>query len=288
MCLTRLSTFFVFFGFSVKIGYMAYQFPKKIFPSTINHYLKCPFKFKCHNDPEVKAEYVETPENFTGSVAHDVLDNFFNIKKTPMDKRKEQDIALMIREVWGKTPKEKRTNIFGSTEQERAYGLQTITMLKNYLATADLTAVPLSLEDWMESKLGDFVIAGRVDRIDQDSDSSIAVWDYKTGKLPFHGTIDKIIEEDLQVPIYAIIASKLNPFAEQIKVGLIYIKYSKIYDKVWKKEEIKDLEERVEKVVKKAKADKKLEPKVNKLCPWCEYKGICPAYAEGSGEAKPE
>ncbi len=257
---------------------MAYQFPRKIFPSTINHYLKCPFKFKCHNDPEVKAEYVETPENFTGTIVHDVLDKFFNIKKVPIDKRKEQDVAEMIREAWGKVPKKKREDLFGSNDQERAYGLQTITMLKNYLATADLSVVPLALEDWMEGIVDGYVIAGRVDRIDQDSEKSIAIWDYKTGKLPFHGTMDKIIEEDLQVPIYAIIASKLNPFAEQIKVGLIYIKYSKTYDKVWQKEEIKGLETEVVKVIEKAKSDKELAPRVNKLCPWCEYKNICPSY----------
>ena len=267
---------------------MAYRFPKKIFPSTINHYLKCPFKFICHNDPDVKAEYVETPENFTGTIAHDVLDTFFNIKKVPIDQRGSLDVSALVREVWGRVPKEKRSNLFGSNEQEGAFGLQTITMLKNYLAAADLSVVPLSLEDWMEGKVEDFVVAGRVDRIDQDSDSSIAVWDYKTGKLPFHGTIDKIIEEDSQVPIYAIIASKLNPFAEKIKVGLIYIKYSKIYDKVWDKSEIKGLEDKVVSVIKEAKSDKKLEPKLNKLCPWCEYKGICPAYGVQKGISKTE
>jgi CRISPR/Cas system-associated exonuclease Cas4 (RecB family) len=38
------------------------------------------------------------------------------------------------------------------------------------------------------------------------------------------------------------------------------------------------LEDRVVKVIEEAKNDKTLEPRVNKLCPWCEYKNICPKY----------
>jgi len=33
---------------------MAYSFPQKIFPSALNYYIRCPFKFKCHNDKEIK------------------------------------------------------------------------------------------------------------------------------------------------------------------------------------------------------------------------------------------
>lgn len=265
---------------------MAYLFPEKIFPSALNHYIKCPFKFKCHNDKEVKAEYIERPETFVGKVIHDVLNDFFDIKKTPIDKRKEQDIASMVKHNWARMEKdawskkywtaEERTELFGSIEQEKAFGINAITMLNNYFSKADLSVVPLALEDWMEYEIGEFKIAGRIDRIDQDSDSSISVWDYKTGKLPFYSDIEKIIEQDLQIPFYAIIASRLYPFAEKIKAGLIYLKYSKVYDAVWTKEEIKGLEKKVIETVKQAENDTDLLPKINKLCPYCEYINVCP------------
>ncbi|MDP3998293.1 MAG: PD-(D/E)XK nuclease family protein, partial [bacterium] len=260
---------------------MAYLFPEKIFPSALNHYLRCPFKFKCHNDKEIKAEFIEKPENFVGKVIHAVLKDFFDIKKTPIDKRKEQDIALMIKSAWARMEKnawdkaywtaEERRELFGSIEQEKAFGLDAIAMLNNYLLKADLSVVPLSLEDWMESDIDGFKIAGRIDRIDQDSNSAVSVWDYKTGKLPFHSSVEKIIEEDLQIPFYAIIASQLYPFAEKIRAGLIYLKYSKVYDAVWDKKEIKNLEKKVIEVLKQAKNDTGLLPRINKLCPYCEY-----------------
>jgi len=265
---------------------MAYSFPQKIFPSALNHYIRCPFRFKCHNDKEIKAEYVEKPENFVGKVIHAVLKDFFDIKKIPINKRKEQDIAAMVKYVWARMEKnawdkeywtaKDRIELFGSAEQEKAFGIDAITMLSNYLLKADLSVVPLALEDWMECDVGGFKIAGRVDRIDQDSSSAISVWDYKTGKLPFQSSVEKIIEEDLQIPFYTIIASQLYPFAEKIRGGLIYLKYSKVYDAVWAKEEIKDLEKQVVEVLNQAKNDTSLLPRINKLCPYCEYLNVCP------------
>jgi len=221
-----------------------------------------------------------------------VLKDFFDISKTPIDKRKEQDIGKMVRHSWARVPQngfsknywtaKQRNKLFKSIEQEKAFGLRTIAMLSNYISSADLSVIPLSLEDWMESHIGKFLIAGKIDRIDQDSKDSISVWDYKTGKLPFHDSIEKIIENDVQLPIYAIIASKLNPFAEKISAGLIYIKYSKVYKIEWTKSQLKELENKIIGIIEKVKNDKELLPKINKFCDWCEYKNICPAQKEKS------
>ncbi len=265
---------------------MAYIFPEKIFANALTYYLRCPFKFKCHNDKEIKAEFIEDPESFVGKVMHMVLNDFFDVAKTPIDKRKDQDLGKMLKYSWARVIKnkwsdeywtaEERIKLFGSAEQEKAFGLKTIAILNNYISSVDLSILPLSLEDWIECNVGEFVIGGRIDRIDQDSESSIAVWDYKTGKLPYHNNVEKMMEEDLQVPIYAIIASKRNPFAEKIRAGLIYIKYSKVYDVVWIKDELKEIENKIIATIKKAKDDNDLLPRINKLCPWCEYKGTCP------------
>jgi len=265
---------------------MAYIFPEKIFPSALNKYIQCPFRFKCHNDRNVKAEFIENPESFVGKIIHLALENLFDIKKTPINERRNQDIAQIIRHLWARLPKsswnsacwnvKERKIIFGSIEQEKAFGLKAIAMTKNYVSKADLSIIPLSLEDWMQCSVGEFMIAGRIDRIDQNSESSISVWDYKTGKLPFYDSIEKMIKEDIQVPVYAIIASKLNPFAEKIRVGLIYIKYSKVYDITWTKEELKEVESRIIDIIKEVKDNIDFLPRINTLCPWCEYKNICP------------
>ncbi len=265
---------------------MAYVFPDKIFPSSINRYLRCPFKFKCHNDKDLKPEFIESPQIFVGKVTHAVLQDLFDITKIPVHLRSKQDVGEMVRRAWARMTKsgfdrsywtaEERTELFGSQEEEKEFGLQAIAILENYISKADLSVRPLSLEDWMDCEIGGFRIAGRIDRIDQESSDSLAVWDYKTGGLPFYDSVDKMTEEDLQVPIYAIVASKYYPFAEKIRAGLIYIKYSKVFDIVWTKEELKKVEEMVISEIRKAKDETDFLPRVNKLCSWCEYKKLCP------------
>ena len=268
---------------------MAYIFPTKIFPETLNKYIQCPFKFKCYNDREIKREFIENTESFVGKVIHLVLRHFFDIRKVPIDKRREQDIGELVRYFWVRIPKDRfnrhsrnywneedRRRLFGSEEQEKAFGLQAIAILNNYITNADLSVTPLFLEDWIDCQVDEFIISGRVDRIDQDSETAISVWDYKTGKLPYHDSIEEMMEEDVQVPIYAIIASKRNPFAEKIRGGLIYVKYSKVYDKVWTKNELGEVENRIVNIIKKARDDNDLLPRINQLCPWCEYREVCP------------
>jgi|GEM_PF-591480 len=272
-----------------------YKFPEKFFPNTLNAYLQCPFKFKAHCDPEIKAKFVDTPQNYVGKVIHAVLRDFFDITKVPIDKRAEQNISDMVKKAWVRIPKnnfekefwrvEDRINLFGSREQERAFGLKTITILRNYLSGADLSVLPLSLEEWMETDLDIGInkkvkIAGRIDRIDQNSPSFISVWDYKTGKLPFYKNVNDIVKNDLQLPLYALIVSKLYPFVEKIRVGLIYVRFSKIYDITWDRNQLKEIESKIVSLINRIREDDKFLPRRNNLCKWCEYKDICPLARE--------
>ncbi len=266
---------------------MAYRFPKKIFPSRVTPFLRCPFQFKCKNDPEIEVEFEETPATFTGKVIHNVLEEFFDISKLPIDKRKDVDIASMVRKAWGEVEKngekraftrEEREEIFGSREQERAFGLKTINIINNFLAGVDTSVVPLALEEWMDAEAGEFTLAGRVDRVDQESKETVAVWDYKSGKLPYYKNIKDMMEHNFQIPIYSVVAASLYPAAKKIRAGLIYVKYSRVFDITWTKDEIKEMKEGLVSKFKEIKNTKEFPPRPNKLCPWCDYKDICPAY----------
>ena len=170
---------------------MAYIFPEKIFANALTYYLQCPFKFKCHNDKEIKAEFVEKPESYVGKVIHLVLKHLFDVTQVPADKRREQDVGQLVRYFWARMPKDRyskdywssedRRQLFGSEGQEKSFGGQAIAILNNYVASVDLSATPLFLEDWMDCQVDEFTISGRIDRIDQDSDSSIS--DRKSTRL---------------------------------------------------------------------------------------------------------
>jgi RecB family exonuclease len=174
-----------------------------------------------------------------------------------------------------------RAKLFGSKEQEKAYGLQAISILENYLATADLSVVPLALEGWLQCRLDGVTLRGRIDRIDQISEREIAVIDYKTGKLPFHSSGKKFMESgDFQLPIYAIIAGRLYPFAQTIRTALVYLKFSQVLEHTWTRAELEEHTPAVLEFIETIRHEQNFEPTPNPLCGWCEYRGICPLKQE--------
>ena len=56
------------------------------------------------------------------------------------------------------------------------------------------------LEKAFKLKIGDYTISGRIDRADKQSDGTLEIIDYKTGKA----RDEKQVEKDLQLAIYAL------------------------------------------------------------------------------------
>jgi putative RecB family exonuclease len=272
---------------------MAYEFPETIFATSLNHFVQCPFRFRCHNDKDVKAIFKPSPEQFVGDAVHGALRLFFDINEVPIHERRPEAIGDLVRIAWARVTKgfqspytaEERIALFGSVEQERAQGLAAIDMLKSYLSTADLSVVPIALEDWQHAAIDGVRLGGKIDRVDKEGDERIAVWDYKTGKLPYHRTVEKIVENDFQLPVYALIAEELYPFAGSLRVGFIYIKYSQVFDVVWDRDDLAAQRRRVLDVIETIRGEDEFRPVANRLCPWCDYLEICPKREEIEGAA---
>jgi RecB family exonuclease len=261
-----------------------YRFPERVFPSHLNDFARCPFKFRCKHDTELKAEYALTPDTFVGKAIHAALKSFFDIKEVLLHERKPERIGQLLRHVWGRIrkghdkgywSKVEREKLFGSLEHERARGLRAIRPLENYLATTDLSVIPLALEQWLECRVQGQSLGDCIDRIDQDDSRAISVWDYKTGKLPYHNPCEDSAG-DYQLPVYAIIAAHRFPFAETVRAGLIYVEFSEVYVRTWTRHQLAEVTEQVLGCIDKIRSEREFRPSVNGLCRWCEYLQLCP------------
>jgi putative RecB family exonuclease len=264
-----------------------YQFPLKVFPNHLNDFARCPRKFRCGCDPEVKVPFEANQETFIGKAMHAALRAFFDLRKLPMHDRRPDRIRDLLRNAWSRLPKgfgsaywtpAERRQLFGSTEQERACGQHAFAVLENFLSRADLSVVPLILEEWLTCTTDGVTLGGCIDRIDQDGESAISVWDYKTGKPPFHKTAQDLIESgDYQLPLYGIIAGQRFPFAQKVRVGLIYVATSEVQQLTWTREELDRVKEAVAAFILRMKSEDKFAPRINPLCDWCAYQDTCPA-----------
>jgi len=78
-----------------------YRFPLTVYPNQLNLFHQCPFKFRCHQDADVKVPFTETPESFAGKAMHQALRDFFDIKRVPMHYRSAGIIGRLLRQAWG-------------------------------------------------------------------------------------------------------------------------------------------------------------------------------------------
>lgn len=157
-------------------------------------------------------------------------------------------------------------------EEYYAKGKEILRMF--YAAEAEKWTVPVSLEGWFKIKVGDYLVHGRIDRVDKLSDGTLEIIDYKTG-----ASKEKIIGDDKdQLLIYQIAASTLPEYSQigqPSKLTFYYlndtIKTSFIGDD-------KDLAKIKDKLVAAIDAvhSNDFTPTPNQhVCKYCDFRDIC-------------
>lgn len=197
---------------------------KGLSPSSLSTYLNCPLKYYLHYIAEIKDNSVEedTGSNVIGSIIHDTLQFLFD-DYLPVDgKLQVIDKKLFdekIKPLWEQklTQSIAKNTPNGFPDVGFNY-LNKVTIkqqLKNYLRYTseqlkDSTLTILKTEGDLRADLhtdeGDFVFAGRADRIDQ-FDGLTRVIDYKTGhvnnsdlKVPVRHRSESMLEYLRQIP----------------------------------------------------------------------------------------
>ncbi len=135
--------------------------------------------------------------------------------------------------------------------------------------------VPLSgvlhTEESFEIKMGNSTINGRIDRIDQRSDGTVAITDYKTGEPLSQEDAD----ESLQLSIYAIAAKE--KWGYQVS-GLVFynLKENAPVVSVRSGAELLAARQKVEEVAGNIAAGK-FAATPGRHCRFCPYNNVCPA-----------
>ncbi len=125
-------------------------------------------------------------------------------------------------------------------------------------------------------------IRGFIDRLDWNGDT-LEIHDYKTGgTLP---TQDKI-DADRQLALYQMAVQEMFPEAKNYKLIWHYLVFGKKLESTRTEEDLKKLKSDIKRLVKEIENEKEYLPTVSRLCEWCEYKSICPAWGHKNMEAK--
>ena len=209
-----------------------------------------------------------------GSSIHAVLE-WVHDRKVP-DVPPLDEMLDRLREVWDSS---------GYAEVEKAVQVREYERARDVLAayharvSREGMRTPVGTEAWFELPFDDDVtVVGSIDRVDAAPDGSLHVVDYKTNK---QAKSRKWVASSLQLGIYALATEHLYG-APPRSVALDFV-VPGVVVRVDRDE--LDLAA-VPRVVAEAAAAVRAgaaDPNPTKLCDWCDFRSICPAW-DGEGD----
>lgn len=244
-------------------------------PSRAGDFKTCPqlFKFRA-------IDRIAEPTSIyqaRGTTAHLALQRLFD---DPVEERTPERLYDLFRAAWTEIRgDEEFEDLFPTTDDEREWGLESMSLLANYFSIEDPTSFdPEDRELDMLEDLDGIVIRGILDRIDRDADGELIIVDYKTGKAPPERYA---LSSFFALKVYALlIRRRLGETPKELR--LLYLNGPTLYRLPIDDRQLDAMDGQLRALwaaIEKAMAADRFPPRPGRLCDWCSYQEICPAFA---------
>jgi len=156
------------------------------------------------------------------------------------------------------------------------WGEKALEVLEIYYHSEDTSLQPEVIEERLEVPVADFILIGRIDRVDDLPDGGYELIDYKSRTyLPSQEEFD----QDLQMSIYCLgLYHQRAIFASKVTAHYLYA--GEKLTSTRSKEDIDEAVEKIKEIIAQIEAIEQFKPRVNRFCAWCDYLEICPAREE--------
>lgn len=242
-------------------------------PSRASDYKTCPqlFKFRAIDRlPEPSTTY-----QARGTAAHLALQRLFD---RPAGERTPEALYDLFREAWSELRLGEYADLFASVEEERAWGVESLELLANYFSVEDPRSFdPLDRELDMLEDLDGITIRGILDRM-EEVDGRLVITDYKSGKAPPE---QYALPAFFALKIYALLIRRRTGRTPDA-VRLIYLNGPTVYEIPVNDTQLDAMDRQLRALwaaIDKALDDDHFPPRPSRLCDWCSFKDLCPAFA---------
>lgn len=255
---------------------------ERVSPSRLSDFKQCPQLFKFRSIDRL----AEPPTVYQarGTTAHLALQNLYD---SPPDQRTPERLYDLFREAWAEIRDDEYPELFESIEAEREWGLESLNLLTNYFALEDPRDVhPVGRELDLFEELEDVPVRGILDRIDENEAGELVITDYKTGKAPPERYA---LPAFFALKIYALLVRRYLD-RTPVELRLLYLNGPTVYTLPVSEQQLLAMEKQVTALwnaIKRAEERELYPPRPGRLCDWCSFQEICPAFG-GTGEPGPE
>lgn len=246
--------------------------PEYLSPSSISTFQQCPLKFKYSRIDKLSEPPTEA--TIRGNFVHDIMEALYGLNP---EQRTQNSAKELARSLWDNTWEARASELIPDSKKLHEFRWSAWWCVANLWNLEDPVLVtPAGLEKEVLATIGGVAVRGFIDRYSA-ADDGITISDYKTGKKPHPRYQD---DKFFQLFVYALAIQALD-IGHVKNVELLFLK-----DSVRLMHDVTpdDLEETQETIVSvRAGIDSRcanndFEPKTHKLCDWCHFKPICPAW----------
>ena len=243
-------------------------------PSRAGDFKHCPqlFRFRAIDRLPEPA----TPYQARGTASHLALQRLFDL---PAEQRTPEALYDLFRRAWEEVRFTEYPGLFGSIEEERAWGLQSLQILANYFSVEDPSSFdPIAREMDLVEDLDGITIRGILDRMETAPDGRLVISDYKTGKAPPE---QYALPAFFALKTYALLVRRRTGQAPDL-LRLIYLTGPVVYELAVNPAQLEAMDRQLRALwvaIERAIERDDFPPRPGPLCEWCAFKGICPAWA---------
>jgi len=265
-----------------------YPLPKAFSFSQIRSYETCPYQYKLAHILKIP---MRGSASFSfGNTMHNTLQKFYQriqelnnakqislfgmptenaiqkengVKVPPFEELKEIYAACWIDD-W-----------YDSKKQREDYHKKGKEILSVFYKTQEGNwTVPVALESWFKIKVGEYLVHGKMDRVDTQSDGSLEIIDYKTGKSK-----EKLTAEDKeQLLLYQIAAEALPEYRNigpTSQLTFYYLNDDLQMSFIGKEKEKEKFTEKLKKILDKIHERDFTATPSKHICERCDFRDIC-------------
>ena len=252
----------------------------KFSPSKLGVYQNCPRRYQYRYVDKISRRR-KTPETVVGVAVHSTFEELYALVtggKVPGVDELQEIYAREFAAEWDETVVEKDARF--SKDDWNKVGRDCVALYHagHQPFTADRTVA-------IEKRVGfpimvdghEYRIEGFVDRLALAPDGAFEIVDYKTAKsLPNQEHAD----EDWQLALYELAVRREWPDTKEVRLKWHYVRHGKTLVSIRDEAARAKLLADAGALISAIKHDHVFEPKPSALCDWCEYRDLCPLFAD--------